>query len=237
MKSPEPEAAFVQITLKVRRPGRRTIWLVVVLAAAFAGWTVAVVSKATSSLDEWVVKFFRPEGQWGELQMGVGRVVDGLRPVVVAALVFVLAGIVAIRQRSWAPITCTAITLGSGALAALAAKVALARADTSGDIGGIGGSYPSGHVVAMLLAGGCAVFMWLRARSWLSWTLVAVVAGIMSWALLVQAAHWFTDVVGAVLLALVVLALAGLLPWHEPSRSRSDQPSCTESRNSKSLGI
>jgi membrane-associated phospholipid phosphatase len=218
MKAPAPEAAFVRITLQVRRPGWRTWWLVVVLAAAFAGWTVAVVLRATGPLDEWVLEFFRPRGQWGELQMGVGRIVDGLRPSVVAGLVLALAGIVAIRRRAWAAITCTAITLGSGALATLAVKVALARADTSGDIGGVGGSYPSGHVVATLLAGGCAVLMWRWAPAWLAWMLAAVVGGVMSWALLVQAAHWFTDVVGAVLLSVVVLALAGLLPWHEPPR-------------------
>jgi membrane-associated phospholipid phosphatase len=47
----------------------------------------------------------------------------------------------------------------------------------------------------------------------------------VGWALLVQTAHWFTDVVGGVLVAVVALALAVRLPF---TRGRGSAPAADD---------
>ncbi len=193
----------------------RSTGLVLLLSLAlFAGMTIAVVSGAAQGLDERVVEFFRPDGYWGDLQIGVDVIVEGLRPLTVAALVVAYASLAAVRRGSWRPLACTGLTLVAGAAVALAVKLVLARADVSGQIGGVGGSYPSGHVVAVLLAAGCLVLMEHWGRPRIAWALAGVAGAVMGWALVLQAAHWFTDVVAAVLLSVAVLAVARWLPWH-----------------------
>ena len=205
-----------------RRPTLRMTSLVLVLClAGFSGLTIAVGSGTARGLDERIVEFFRPNGYWGDLQIRVDAIVEGMRPLTVAALVVAYASVAAVRRRTWWPLACTGLTFVAGTAVALAVKLALARADVSGEIGGVGGSYPSGHVVTVLLAAGCVVLMGDWVRTWLAWAFVSVAGWIMGWALLVQAAHWFTDVVAAVLLSVAVLVVACLLPWHA---SRDEQP-------------
>ncbi len=212
---PGPAAVPTQKGEPKSRPTLRATGLVLLLAlAGFAGLTIAVVSGAARGPDTRVVEFFRPNGSWGDLQIWVDVIVEGLAPLPVAVLLAAYASVAAVRQRSWRPLACSGLTLAAGAAAALAIKVTLARPDVSGEIGGVGGSYPSGHVFAVLLAAGCVVLMGQRGRAWVAWALVGLAGGIMGWALLVQAAHWFTDVVAAVLLSVAVLAAARWLPWH-----------------------
>jgi len=205
-----------------RRPALRLTGLVLLVSlAGFAALTIAVGTGAARGLDERIVEFFRPHGYWGDLQMGVDVIVEGLRPLTVAALIAAYASVAAVLRRSWWPLTCTGLTFFAGSAMALAVKLALARADVSGEIGGVGGSFPSGHVVAVLLAAGCVVRIGHWARPILAWAFVGLAGGVMGWALLVQAAHWFTDVLAAVLLSVAVLVVSRLLPWHA---SRDVQP-------------
>ncbi|HEX5967159.1 MAG TPA: phosphatase PAP2 family protein [Intrasporangium sp.] len=205
-----------------RSPALRLTGLVLLLSlAGFAGLTIAVGTGAARGLDERIVEFFRPHGYWGDLQIWVDVIVEGLRPLTVAALTAACASVAAVRLRSWWPLACTGLTFFAGTAMALAVKLALARPDVSGEIGGVGGSFPSGHVVAVLLAAGCVVLMGHWGRPWLAWAFAGVVGGVMGWALIVQAAHWFTDVLAAVLLSVTVLVVARLLPWHS---SRDVQP-------------
>jgi len=52
--------------------------------------------------------------------------------------------------------------------------------------------------------------------AWWAWTCIVLVDLLMSWCLLVQAAHWFTDVLGGMLLATCVI---GLWSWRISSRA------------------
>ena len=87
----------------------------------------------------------------------------------------------------------------------------------------LGGSYPSGHVLMVLLLAGCIVLLvWRtpglsRGRSWAS-------GPVMGWALLVQTAHWLTDVVGAVLMGVVVSGFAPRLRFMRAGRLGTSGP-------------
>lgn len=176
--------------------------------------SILVASHRSVLLDQSAVALFRPNGEWGELQTRVDVIVEGLRPLNTIALTLALAITLAVRRRSWRPFLCTGITLTVGLGVALATKFVFRRPDLTGDIGGIGGSYPSGHVIAALLSTGCALLMWSRIRRWLAWAAVGLAGLVVAWALMVQTAHWFTDVLAAFLLGVAVLAVAAKLPWH-----------------------
>jgi undecaprenyl-diphosphatase len=129
------------------------------------------------------------------------------------ALVAVLAVALWVRGRR-AP---AAVLLG-GVLAAealaTAAKLVVARGRPPGieviDLV-TQASYPSGHVTRTVVTAGLLVVLAWRGvpRSWaIGGAVVAVV--VMGVVRIASGEHWFTDVVGAVLLGIAVLALIGL---------------------------
>jgi membrane-associated phospholipid phosphatase len=191
--------------------------------------TVLVATRATGSLDLWTTAFFRPHDHWGDLQIRVDAIVEGLKPANCAALVALLMAVISVRRRSWRPVVCTGLVGVVGAGLTLGVKVIVRRLDTHDQIGGIGGSYPSGHVVGVLVVAGCMALVLRRRPGWLGWAPVALVSMLMAWALLVQTAHWLTDVGGSVLLGVGVLTAATWLPFHhtgtpgEP-QARRDAP-------------
>lgn len=186
-----------------------------VSAAAFAALAVLVEIGATSSFDVRAREYFRPDDVWGDLQIRVDTLVEGLKPERALPLTAVVVLAISAYRRSWRPATYTLLVLGVAGVPALATKVLVARSDPHHEMSSIG-SYPSGHVLVLLTCLG-AILMLLHRPAWWEWLLVAAVDAAMGLALLFQAAHWLTDVIGGVLLG--VAALAATSGYAEPARA------------------
>ena len=77
-----------------------------------------------------------------------------------------------------------------------------------------GGSFPSGHTVAVMVCLGVGVLLTHpRAGRWV-WLIPAAGGGIVGASMLLQAAHWSTDVLGGALLATGVLAVVIASGWN-----------------------
>lgn len=182
----------------------RTACLVAVTAAAaYVVVTVLVVLDLTADPDVAAKELFRPGDMWSTPQFLVGDVIDGLRPLYVATGVGVLLTSYAIRRRSWYPAAAAGTLLLVVAAATWVSKALVDRPDTHGSDSG--SSYPSGHVAVLLVALGALVLVPERPRRW-AWAAVVVVVGVMAVSLLIQATHWLSDIVGAVLLGTATLS-------------------------------
>ena len=99
-------------------------------------------------------------------------------------------------------------------------KVVTHRVDPHGDVASTGGSFPSGHMVALIACLGCCVLLCFRRSRWWHWILVAIPPAVMAAALLYTAAHWASDVLAGALLA--VAAISWAASW--PLRAAVTQP-------------
>jgi membrane-associated phospholipid phosphatase len=194
------------------------VLLACVAAAAFVVLTVLVATGTTRTLDVAARDYFRPHDEWGPLQMRVDTIVEGLKPRNVAVLLVLLAVGMSLWRRSWRPGLYVALTGALAGAATVGVKMLLHRTDPHHEMtSAAGGSFPSGHTLGVVLLCGLVVLL-LRPRSrWWEWTPVALAGAAMAFSLVVQAAHWFTDVVGGCLLAVVVLATVSLLPLRQPA--------------------
>ncbi len=184
-------------------------WIAVGLAGAFAVLAVSVHMDMLNRFD-WIVRAWaRPHDVWGSAQVRADLVVHGLRPAVVAGLLAAFTVVCCVKRRSMRPI----MFVGGVALVAVAltvaAKTAVGRPDPHGLVtNGYGGSFPSGHMVAVVVGLGLAVLLAQPPAGWWIWLIPALGGGLMGACLLLQATHWFTDVVGGGLLAISVLLVA-----------------------------
>lgn len=187
-----------------------------VLALAVLG--VLVETGVTQSLDVAVRNAMRPEDEWGTAQVRVDVLVEGLKPRNVAGPLALFGVTVALWRRSWRPaVYVTSVAVATGTLA-LGVKFLLQRTDPHHEMTALGGSFPSGHTASVVVGLGLTVLV-LRSRSrWWDWVAVFVVGSAMAFSLVVQAAHWFTDVLGGGLLAAGVLAVASTSALREPPR-------------------
>lgn len=185
---------------------------------AFVGFvllTILVVVGATRGFDVAIRDLMRPQDQWGERQVAADVVVEGLRPEVLLMVLLVVGATASARSRSWYPFAYLVLLAGGAALPAFVVKVAVARTDPHDQMSSIG-SFPSGHVLFIL------VIMWGIAavatadRRWWVRLLVGGATALMGVALLLQAAHWATDVIGGVLLGTAVLGTAHHSPLGDP---------------------
>jgi membrane-associated phospholipid phosphatase len=206
-RSPDPPASLMG-------PVRSRVILVVIVvaAAALTVLTLLVATHTTQRLDVAARDYFRPHDEWGPLQRRADLVVEGLKPRNIALLLVVAAVATSIWERSWRPVAYAALLGGVTGGLTLIVKFMLQRPDPHYEMTAVGGSFPSGHMVTVLVSlGGAVLLVWQRSRWW-HWVVVALVALTMALSMLVQAAHWFTDLVGGVLLATAVLAAASLWP-------------------------
>jgi membrane-associated phospholipid phosphatase len=191
-------------TFQVRRGRAATIALVA--GVAYVLLTLLVMAHLTGTLDVTVREWFRPDDVWGALQVRVDVVVEGLKPsrvALVLPLVAVSAGLV---QRSWRPVVVALEVTLLTIVVVMGTKLLVGRTDPHGDMTTVGGSFPSGHTAVLLaVLGGCLLAV-TRRVAWWAWGAVAMVDLLMAWCLLVQGAHWFTDVLGGMLAATCVLA-------------------------------
>ncbi len=156
--------------------------------------------------DEAVRQWARPDDVWGPLQVRVDVIVEGLRPVLSLLLLAVVTAVAVLARRSVRPLVVTAATTLFLVTTTVGLKVLLHRPDPHGALSDHGGSFPSGHTATVVVCAGLATML-LRpgARSW--WWLPTLLLGTsMAAALVVQAAHWATDVIGGGLVGVLVLA-------------------------------
>jgi len=91
------------------------------------------------------------------------------------------------------------------------AKTALDRPDPNGGFADSGGSYPSGHMIFLIVCGGLITMLLVRRPPWWAWCVLGGVTGLMALALLATTAHWLSDVVGGAFLGVAIIAAT--LAW------------------------
>jgi membrane-associated phospholipid phosphatase len=178
--------------------------------------SLMVATQVTQSLDVAVRDALRPGDEWSTTQVRVDVLVEGLKPRNVVVLLALFGLAVALWRRSWRPAFYVAAVVGVTVVTTLAVKFALGRSDPHYEMTALGGSFPSGHTATVVMGLGLSVLV-LRSRSrWWDWLAVAVTGAAMAFSLVVQAAHWFTDVVGGVLLGTAILAAASTSALRPP---------------------
>jgi len=182
---------------------------------------VLVLAHLTQSLDDAARGFFRPDDAWGTTQQRADLVVEGLKPRNVAPLLAAVGIGASLHRLSWRPVVFGGLLGGVAVALTVATKVAIQRPDTHGEVSWTGGSYPSGHTVAVLVSFGGALLIVRERTRWWEWCCVALVGVGMGLALLLQAAHWFTDVAGGLLLATALLAAATFAPLRSAAPRRA----------------
>ncbi len=181
-------------------------------AVAFLAVAVAVTTGATESFDRMARDRLRPDDGWGAIQQRLLPIIDGLEPRRSYPLLLVATIIVCLWRWSWRPGAFAGLVVAASTVATLGSKALTHRPDPHGDLATTGGSFPSGHVIALVVCLGAIALMWWRRTRWWHWVLVAVPPAFMSAALLYTAAHWVTDVLGGVLLGIATLCWAASLP-------------------------
>ncbi|NYD43071.1 phosphatase PAP2 family protein [Nocardioides panaciterrulae] len=183
-----------------------------VAAGTFVVVLVAVKSGLTQSWDRRAADWFRPHDEWGATQVLLGPVIDGLEPRRSYVLLGLVAVVLCLRRRSWRPAWYAALVATASMGATIAVKVLTHRPDPTGDVPSTGGSFPSGHVVALSVCLAFVALMCWRRTRWWHWVIVSIPPAVMAAALLYSNAHWLTDVLGGALLAVALICWAASLP-------------------------
>jgi membrane-associated phospholipid phosphatase len=193
-------------------------WMAIGCVGAFTALAVTVHFGLLNTFDSIIREWARPGDVWGTVQVRAIYVVDGLRPIVIGPLLGAFTAALCLVRRSWRPM----VFVGGACLATVvltvAAKIAVGRPDTHGAADNLGGSFPSGHTVSVIVCLGLVVLVTQPAVGRWIWLIPALVGTLMGAALVVQATHWSTDVVGGALLAVGVLAATTAAGWHRWSR-------------------
>ena len=198
--------------------------LAAVATVGFVMLTLLVAAGATRELDVTVRDVMRPGDVWGDPQLAADVVVEGIRPEVVVVGMLAVGAVVSMLRRTWAVLVRTVLLVAAAALPALVVKVTLGRPDPHDQMSSIG-SFPSGHVMFVLVGLGGMLLVTLTHVRWWQWLAVGTLTVAMGVSLLLQAAHWSTDVIGGALLGVSVLGAAHR-PWRRsgPASARRRVP-------------
>jgi membrane-associated phospholipid phosphatase len=189
-------------------------------ALGFGLLLVLVATGVTHRLDVVTRDRLRPHDVWGARQRLADRLVDIGRPSHVVVLLVLVVVATAVRRRSWAPLAFVALYGAAPAAVTLATKLSYGRPDPAGTVNGSTGSFPSGHALAVLVCLGLALLVLRPATRWWQWCLVALAGAGMDLALLLEAAHWLTDILGATVIAVGALAAASGSALRRPRPQR-----------------
>ena len=192
-------------------------------AVAFVVLSLLVASGRTQPVDEAARELFRPGNIWGTTQARFGYMVDGLAPPITAPLLAVCSALAAWRRHSLRPLVFAGATGGLAVALTLAAKTVMQRPDGHGDLHGSASSYPSGHLVMLLVCAGCLLLMFVPLARWL-WAALGLLVTLMGISILVVAMHWLTDVVASALLGVTVLCVASLCRGWLPAARTEVRP-------------
>lgn len=193
---------------------------------------LAVATGAAEPLDRSATDWLRPDNEWGPAQARLGPVIDALQPRRAYLLLGVVTAFVCLRRRDWRPAALAGYVAATSVVATVAIKVLTHRPDPNGAISSPGGSFPSGHVVSLIVCLGCCVLVAVRRTRVWQWVLVAVPPAVMATALAYAAAHWVTDLLGGALLGVATISWAASLPFR-PGRPEKLH-SVTEGANTES---
>jgi undecaprenyl-diphosphatase len=195
------------------------------LLTAFAVLTVAATGPLTS-LDV-ALNGPRQLGQWKDELRAVDRI--GQRAVCLP-LLGIVAAVLALRARDWRPVTVAAIGVFGLNLLMLILKITLGRGlprlrDPAFFAGGE--IYPSGHTGNVVLVYGLIAYLLIRygrVRMRVTpWAVVGVLSIVMTATSLALRWHWFTDLIGGLLIGGAVLTLTctvdRTIPWQPKRRS------------------
>jgi membrane-associated phospholipid phosphatase len=190
-------------------PSRRRRAWALTCAAGGAVLVLAVVVHLglTGPLDDLVRQWARPDDVWGSPQIQADVIVEGLRPTSAVLLTGGLIAAISLARRSPRPLLVAAATVLVMVAVTVGLKLLLHRPDPHGALSDHGGSFPSGHTVTVVVCTGLVTMLLTPARHQWWWITTALLVGtVMAVALLLQAAHWATDVVGGVLAGVTILA-------------------------------
>ncbi len=201
---------------------RRRSWIAIALAAAFTVLALSVHLGLLNTFDSTIREWLRPGDVWGAVQLRADYVVEGLRPAVVVSILMAYTAAICVMRRSLRPaLFVGAIWLMTAALT-IGVKIVMSRPDPHGFVSGSGGSFPSGHTISVIVCLGMVMLVAQpRLGRWM-WILVALVGVVMGASILVQAAHWSTDVLGGGLLAVGVLTAASVSGWRQWSQGPTE---------------
>ena len=202
---------------------------------AFTALAVSVHLGLLNTLDAIVREWARPHNVWGTSQLRADLVVEGMRPIVMAALLAAFTAAYCIQRQSLRPVLFVGGVCLTTVALSLATKAMVARPDPHGLIGNEGGSFPSGHMIGVIVALGIVVMLAQPPVGRWAWLIPALAGGLMGASLLLEAAHWSADIVGGGLLAAGALAIAAPC-WSRWAdiRSASNQDSATSGMSSTS---
>ena len=202
-----------------REAWRRPLLTTLALAGVLALLTALVVTGAVVHRIDLAILHAADPNRWGRLQRFCDHLVEDFRPAHVMLAFAVAASAIAIRRRSVFPLLFAGVCQGAASLAVVALKTAVAARDPhQGLING--GSFPSGHTAELMLAFGTVALLTSGRAAKAMWTLTALATTGMGAALIIEGAHWASDVIGGALLAGIILTLARAACIHPgPMRS------------------
>jgi membrane-associated phospholipid phosphatase len=134
-------------------------WIALSSACAFAALAVSVRLSLVSPMDLIIRDWARPNDVWGPGQQWFDVVVEGLRPAVLAALLAAFTIAYSVKHRSLKPLAFVAGVCLATVAITVATKITVGRLNPHGVVGNDGGSFPSGHTIAVVVWLGLCILM------------------------------------------------------------------------------
>jgi membrane-associated phospholipid phosphatase len=190
--------------LSLRRPGGRSLALLGLFALITVSVELGWWSRLDQSLSDWAVSR-RGTSLWNAAKV----VFDVATPETALPITLALGALVAWRRHSWVIIGEAAIRVGLVVASVLLLKPLLAvPGPTRNAFGDHGGSFPSGHTTSTVV---CMALL----LAWVGWprrvtgrvAVNAAVVAIVGASVVYIHYHYFSDVVGGIVLGLLIATL------------------------------